>query len=198
MPTTDSPDARARACIQPASAVPMPRPRWSGCTAASPRAEPMYSAYATSRSPSKTPTVPAERSYDGRCQSPTMSASSRPTEPRSCCSWAAITSNTARESGIASGRLVRSPGRSRLMRASVAQPPGCCRPNDERTRSRSGSGCVWRSSGVADRGDVELELDLLGDEDAAGLERGVPGQAPVLAVDGRAALEADAQVAERV
>src|SRR6187402_2676810 len=53
-------------------------------------------------------------------------------------------------------------------------------------------------SGVADRRDVELELDLLGDEDAAGLERGVPGQAPVLAVDAGAALEADAQVAERV
>src|SRR6187402_213731 len=53
-------------------------------------------------------------------------------------------------------------------------------------------------SGVADRGDVELELDLLGDEDAAGLERGVPGEAPVLAVDGGLALEADAGVAERV
>ena len=53
-------------------------------------------------------------------------------------------------------------------------------------------------SGGADRRDVELELDLLGDEDAAGLERGVPGQAPVLAVDGGATLEADAQVAERV
>ena len=53
-------------------------------------------------------------------------------------------------------------------------------------------------SGVLDRGDVELELDLLGDEDAAGLERGVPGQAPVLAVEGGRALEADAQVAEGV
>ena len=53
-------------------------------------------------------------------------------------------------------------------------------------------------SGVADRGDVELELDLVGDEDAAGLERGVPGEAPVLAVDGGLALEADADVAERV
>src|SRR5690349_1060632 len=53
-------------------------------------------------------------------------------------------------------------------------------------------------SGVLDRGDVELELDLLGDEDAAGLESGVPGQAPVLAVDGDGALEADPDVAERV
>src|SRR4051794_32351146 len=53
-------------------------------------------------------------------------------------------------------------------------------------------------SGVADRPDVELEFDLVGDEDAAGLERGVPGQAPVLAVQRGAALEADAQVAEGV
>src|SRR6478752_789965 len=53
-------------------------------------------------------------------------------------------------------------------------------------------------SGVADRRDVELELDLLRDQHAAGLERGVPAQAPVLAVDAGATLEADAQVAERV
>ena len=54
------------------------------------------------------------------------------------------------------------------------------------------------SSGALDRRDVELELDLLGDEDAAGLERGVEGQAPVLAVDAGPALEADPEVAERV
>ena len=55
-----------------------------------------------------------------------------------------------------------------------------------------------RESGVLDGGDVELQLDLLGDEHAAGLERGVPGEAPVLAVDGDLALEAHAEVAERV
>src|SRR3546814_13950691 len=53
-------------------------------------------------------------------------------------------------------------------------------------------------SGVLDGRDVELELDLLGDEHATGLERGVPGEAPVLAVDGDLALEAHADVAERV
>src|SRR6476659_11485172 len=68
------------------------------------------------------------------------------------------------------------------------------------TRTDVGTGrrARGRGSGVADRRDVELELDLLGDEHAAGLEGGVVGQAPVLAVDGGAALEADAQVAERV
>jgi len=53
-------------------------------------------------------------------------------------------------------------------------------------------------SGAADRGDVELELDALGDEHTAGLERGVPGEAPLLAVDGCGALEADPEIAEGV
>src|SRR6476646_5629852 len=38
--------------------------------------------------------------------------------------------------------------------------------------------------------DLELEDDLLADEDAAGLEGGVPADAPVLAVDGHVALQA--------
>src|SRR4029078_13124274 len=53
------------------------------------------------------------------------------------------------------------------------------------------------SRSVGDRGDVDLELDLVRDQEAAGLERGVPGQAPLLAVQGGAALEAEAGVAER-
>src|SRR5215212_4537502 len=59
-----------------------------------------------------------------------------------------------------------------------------------------GSPAGW--SGVLDRGDLELEDDLVADEDAAGLERGVPGDAVVLAADRDRALEADALVAERV
>src|SRR3954449_4339756 len=47
-------------------------------------------------------------------------------------------------------------------------------------------------------GDVELELDLLADEDAALVEREVPGQVPVATVDRRLALEADAEAAPRV
>jgi hypothetical protein len=39
-------------------------------------------------------------------------------------------------------------------------------------------------------GDVELQLDLLTDQDAAALDGDVPAQAPVLAVDGGLALEA--------
>src|SRR5690606_31629061 len=54
------------------------------------------------------------------------------------------------------------------------------------------------SAGVADRRDVEGQGDLLADQHAAGLERGVPGDAPVLAVDDDLAGDADALVAERV
>src|SRR5690349_23477848 len=53
-------------------------------------------------------------------------------------------------------------------------------------------------SGGLDRREVELELDLLRDEHATGLEGGVPGEAEVLAVDLRGALEADPDVAEGV
>src|SRR4051794_14969966 len=59
-------------------------------------------------------------------------------------------------------------------------------------------GPVRFGSGVLDRRDVELELDLVRDEDATGLEGGVPADAPVLAVDGRGALEPGADVAEGV
>src|SRR4051794_2058138 len=51
---------------------------------------------------------------------------------------------------------------------------------------------------LLDGGDLELEDDLLADEDAAGLEGGVPADAPVLAVDRHVALEAHAAVAPRV
>src|SRR3954447_21370886 len=54
------------------------------------------------------------------------------------------------------------------------------------------------ASGGLDGRDLELERDLLAHQHAAGLQRGVPGDAPVLAVDGDAALEADPVVAERV
>src|SRR5690606_3929724 len=63
------------------------------------------------------------------------------------------------------------------------------------TRCRAAPGAArhrevvaWsRGSALLDRRDVELEGHLLADEDPAGLERRVPGEAPVLAVDlGRA------------
>jgi len=37
---------------------------------------------------------------------------------------------------------------------------------------------------LLDRGDLELQGDFVADQDAAGLQRGVPGDAVVLAVDG--------------
>src|SRR3954447_1988937 len=65
--------------------------------------------------------------------------------------------------------------------------------------SREGrrSGLLGALDGL-DRRDVELELDLVRDEHAAGLERGVPAEPPLLAVQGGCTLEADAGVAERV
>src|SRR6185312_15959767 len=46
--------------------------------------------------------------------------------------------------------------------------------------------------------DLEDELDLVRDEEATGLEGGVPVEAPVLAVHGRGAVEAGLRVAVRV
>src|SRR5659263_756025 len=45
-------------------------------------------------------------------------------------------------------------------------------------------------SGVLDRGDLELEDDLVADDHTAGLQRGVPGDPVVLAADGDRAFEA--------
>src|SRR3954463_4403214 len=53
-------------------------------------------------------------------------------------------------------------------------------------------------SGDLDRRDVELHLDPVADQHAAGVQHGVPGQRPVAALDGQRALEADPGVAERV
>src|SRR5690349_18062251 len=52
--------------------------------------------------------------------------------------------------------------------------------------------------GALHRGDLEDELDLVRDEEAAGLERGVPDQAPVPAVQGGRAVPTRAGVAVRV
>jgi hypothetical protein len=55
-----------------------------------------------------------------------------------------------------------------------------------------------RLGDVLDQGELELERDLVADEHATGIELRIPGHAPVLAVDAARALEAGAQVAERV
>jgi hypothetical protein len=47
------------------------------------------------------------------------------------------------------------------------------------------------ASRVPDGGDLDLERDLLGHEDAAALEGCVPGHADVLAVDDRCPFQAD-------
>src|SRR3546814_13143608 len=57
---------------------------------------------------------------------------------------------------------------------------------------------MCRLLGVLDEGEVELEVDLLAHEHAAGGERRVPGETEVLAVERGGALEADAGVAPRV
>src|SRR4051812_21643166 len=54
------------------------------------------------------------------------------------------------------------------------------------------------NSGLLDGRDLQHKLDLVADEEAAGLEGGVPHQAPVLAVQRRGPLEPGPGVAERV
>src|SRR3954451_5019639 len=87
--------------------------------------------------------------------------------------------------------------------------PGRSEHDRVRTSSRTSSPCqkllltvslltVSHLLGALDSGNVELELDLLADEDAALVEREVPGQVPVATVDRRFALEADAEAAPRV
>ena len=93
----------------------------------------------------------ARRRSSGRCQSPTMSASSISTSPRSASSWAAITSKTARASAAASGRLVSPSGRS--------VSAGHSRPAGSRSRSsddvpdpaRRASGCAGSAPQVDGR-----------------------------------------------
>src|SRR4051794_29900003 len=85
----------------------------------------------------------------------------------------------------------------------VTKGPNCPRIGRNRTYSeartvRCGPRLPEKGSGGLDRRDLELQGDLVADQDAAGLERGVPGDAPVLAVDDQRTLEADALVAERV
>ena len=75
---------------------------------------------------------------------------------------------------------------------------GVRRRADREVADRPDTRVGLRRSGGLDRGDLELEGDFVADQDAAGLERGVPGDAVVLAVDDRGALEPDPQVAERV
>src|SRR5438046_1720388 len=62
-----------------------------------------------------------------------------------------------------------------------------------------------RRSGDRDRGglqkdglDFQRDLDVIADEQTTGLERHIPGQAPILAVDGGVGAEAGVQVAHRV
>src|SRR6187200_2530789 len=67
---------------------------------------------------------------------------------------------------------------------------GCC--------SGAGSGAWWGGSGLLGELDVDDELDLLGDQDAALFEAGVPGQAPVAAVELAGGLEGGLVVAPGV
>src|SRR3954447_13419718 len=87
--------------------------------------------------------------------------------------------------------------------------PGRSEHDRVRTSSRTSSPCqkllltvllltVSHLLGALDSGNVELELDLLADEDAALVERDLEGKAPVATVDGRLALEADAEAAPGV
>src|SRR4051812_34894759 len=105
---------------------------------------------------------------------------------------------------------------SRMLQSRSARKPdtACTMPGRSehdrvRTSSRTSSPCqkllltvllltVSHLLGALDSGNVELELDLLADEDAALVERDLEGKAPVATVDGRLALEPDAEAAPRV
>src|SRR5262249_13191452 len=127
-----------------------------------------------------------------------MSASSISTRPSTSRCSAAITSKTARASTGRSGRSCRPGGMSTggsLTQGARSGPPLF----QERPRSRSYVGSGGSGLGglgrALDRRDVELELDLVRDEHATGLEGGVEAHAPVRPGDGGAALEADPDVA---
>src|SRR3954452_19778200 len=101
-----------------------------------------------------------------------------------CCESRMLQSRTARKPDTA----CTMPGRSGHDRVRTSSLPGTSSP------CHAGRGEL----GALDRRDVELELDLLADEDAALVEADVPLEAPVAAVDGRLALEAGPEVAPRV
>src|SRR5690606_10618976 len=74
------------------------------------------------------------------------------------------------------------------------------RRREARTRAwarAAGSGLLGLARGRDGR-DLERDPDLVADEDATGLEGGVPGEAVLLAGDLGSGGEADAGVAERV
>src|SRR3954447_19722069 len=71
-------------------------------------------------------------------------------------------------------------------------------PRGGRSSPNGLTGPAAGESGVLDRRDLELQDDLVADQDAASLQGGVPGDAVVLAADRDRALEAHAEVAERV
>ena len=69
------------------------------------------------------PTVWVGRSNAGRCQSPTMSASSMSTSPTSCCSHVAMRAVTAAASSRVSGRTVSASEAAGSARATAATEP---------------------------------------------------------------------------
>ncbi len=66
------------------------------------------------------------------------------------------------------------------------------------TRCRASRRRGVAASRLEDRLDLDLDADLLGDDQAAVVERHVPGQAPVLAVDGPGGTEDGAMASPRV
>lgn len=102
-PTRSAPWARAVATTQACSAEPIPRPVWSGWTAATARA-PCTWARATSTPSETTPRLWVARSTLGRAQSLTTSASSVIGSEIDSASTATMTSTTARASSWVSGR----------------------------------------------------------------------------------------------
>src|SRR5664280_1606156 len=98
--------------------------------------------------------------------------------------------------GVKVGVVISGPS-GRWCERGVERAPGAAGARPAGPAGKLGARVIgW--SGVLDRGDLELEDDLVADEHTAGLQRGVPGDPVVLAADGDRAFEANAGVAERV
>src|SRR5918993_43851 len=161
----------------------------------------------TSRTPPTRPRHCASSSSTSP-RAPTSSWSSRPVltstssrRPRrvgstvSGCSWSPCCTSA--------GPVPRSSSattRSRPLHASDAREALVRTATRSRTRGPGASREVRgkECSGLLGELHVERQLDLLGDEDATGLEGGVPGQVPVGAVDLAVGLEGGLLVAPRV
>src|SRR5918993_1564485 len=186
-PTSRTPPTRPRRCASSSSTSPRaPTSSWSS--------RPVLTSTSSRRPP------PCHRCPWRHTKSRASTPRSR-RRPRkagstvSGCSWSPCCT-----SGGPVPRSSSATTRSRPLHASDAPEAFVRTATRSRTRGPGASREVRGKEGSGLLGElhVERQLDLLGDEDATGLEGGVPGQAPVGAVDLAVGLEGGLLVAPRV